>query len=142
MSDQLQGRDFYPELEFRASRSSGAGGQHVNKVATQVELLFDVSASQLLTDEEKHRIKHKLINRIDTGGLLHLSCNETRSQHQNKEKVVKRFYHMLERALKREKPRKKTKMPKSARKALRKKQEIHKEKKQNRKKIQPYKYKP
>lgn len=95
------------ELNFRTSRSSGSGGQHVNKVATRVELLFDVDDSQFLSDSQKNKIKHKLRNRINKEGILLLDCSETRSQHRNKQLVIEQFERLIREALRPPKRRKK-----------------------------------
>lgn len=123
------------ELQFRTSRSSGAGGQHVNKVSTQVELLFDVDASVFLSDTQKARIKKQLKNRINREGVLQLRCSSSRSQHRNKQLVIQYFDELITKAVKAPPRRKKVK----ARQAdpatrLRKKRE-HAEKKARRKKI-------
>ncbi|MEI7897804.1 MAG: alternative ribosome rescue aminoacyl-tRNA hydrolase ArfB [bacterium] len=97
-------RDFTPELNYSASRSSGPGGQHVNKVSTRMELRFHVASSLLLSDAEKELIGEKLANRINAAGELILVSQSERSQLQNKEKVTEKFYELLARALK---PRKK-----------------------------------
>jgi len=102
------------ELAFKAVRSSGAGGQHVNKVASKVELTFDPATSASLTEDEKTRIYKKLENRLTKEGIMIMHCEDSRSQHKNKELVVKRFLAMLERALKVPKKRKKTKPSKAA----------------------------
>lgn len=102
------------ELTFKAVRSSGAGGQHVNKVASKVELTFDPATSASLTEDEKTRIYKKLENRLTKEGIMIMHCEDSRSQHKNKELVVKRFLAMLERALKVPKKRKKTKPSKAA----------------------------
>lgn len=87
------------ELHFQFSRSGGPGGQHVNRTESQVELTFDVLASPSLTETQRGRILHKLKSYIDTRGVLHLTSQTTRSQHRNREEVVERFQHLLERAL-------------------------------------------
>lgn len=97
----------HKELKFRTSRSSGSGGQHVNKVATRVELLFDVMASQQLDEAQKQRVQQRLANRITKEGILLLECSETRSQHRNKELVTEQFDQLLAEALKAPKRRKK-----------------------------------
>jgi len=102
------------ELKFRTSRSSGPGGQSVNKVSTQVELLFDISSSGLLSEDEKITLSDKLRNRINNEGILTLKCNETRSQLKNKEIVINRFLKLLEEALKPVKERKPTKRSKAS----------------------------
>ena len=105
---QLQSRDFEKELQFQASRSGGAGGQNVNKVASKVELKFDVQNSALLTDEEKELVLQKLANRINSEGYLQVVCQTERSQLQNKELCVERFYELLRQALTQQKKRKAT----------------------------------
>ena len=97
------------ELHYKAVRSSGAGGQHVNKVATKVELHFHVDNSQGLTVEEKTRLKLKLKNRISKEGILQLQCDEARSQFKNKGLVTARFFDLLKKALAVAKKRKATK---------------------------------
>ena len=105
----LKDRGFEQEFEFQASRSGGAGGQHVNKVASKVELRFHVENSHLLSEEEKALVRQKLGNRITNEGYLQLVCQEGRSQWKNKEGCVERFYELLHQALKKEKKRKPTK---------------------------------
>ena len=97
------------ELQFKAVRSSGAGGQHVNKVSTKIELSFDIPSSNALTDFEKERLYGKLENRLTKTHILLLQCDESRSQHKNKELVIKRFLEILENELKVPKKRRKTK---------------------------------
>lgn len=102
------------ELQFKAIRSSGAGGQHVNKVSSKIELFFDLNDSQALNEEEKNRIQSKLSNRLTKESLLILNCDESRSQHKNKELVIKRFLELIENALKIPKKRKATKPSKAS----------------------------
>lgn len=102
------------ELQFKAVRSSGAGGQHVNKVSTKIELVFYVPNSDGLTDEEKEKIYLKLANRLTKEHVLLLQCDESRSQHKNKELAIKRFLFLVENALRVPKKRKKTKPTRSA----------------------------
>jgi ribosome-associated protein len=97
----------HTELNFRTSRSSGSGGQHVNKVATRVELLFDVDASVFLSPEQKVHIGQKLANRITKEGILLLDNSETRSQHRNKQLVIEQFDELIREALRPKKRRKK-----------------------------------
>ena len=122
------------EVKYRTSRSSGAGGQHVNKVSTKVELLFHVESSEILSEEQKTIITKKLKNRISNDGWLTLSCDETRSQAKNKEIVFDRFMALINEALKPVKKRKPTKPTKnSVEKRLKKKKKLS-EKKDLRKK--------
>lgn len=102
------------EVKYRTSRSSGAGGQHVNKVSTKVELVFDVNGSTILSEEQKTVIRERLKNRISKEGLMILYCDETRSQLKNKEIVFSRFIQLIEDALKPIKKRKPTKPTKSS----------------------------
>lgn len=102
------------ELQFKAVRSSGAGGQHVNKVSSKVTLTFDLNSSEALSEDEKDRIALKLSNRLTKENILLLQSDESRSQHKNKEIVIDRFLNLLENALKIPKKRKKTKPSKSA----------------------------
>jgi ribosome-associated protein len=99
------------ELKFRTSRSSGPGGQSVNKLSTKVELLFNIKDSKILKDEQKSLINERLANRINNNGLLTLSSGETRSQLKNKEIVIQRFWDLINGALKPLKLRKATKVP-------------------------------
>lgn len=88
------------ELIITFSRSSGKGGQHVNKVATKAELAFDINASECLNEEQKQLIKEKLTNKINEAGLLKLQSSESRSQLSNKENVLKKFKALIEKSLK------------------------------------------
>jgi len=104
---------FENECLFKTSRSSGKGGQNVNKTETKVGLWFDVAASALFSDEEKTLILSRLASVITDDGYLQLTCDEQRSQLQNKLLVVERAIGMLEKALVVPKPRKKTKPSKA-----------------------------
>ena len=87
------------ELHFQFSRSSGPGGQHVNRTASQVELTFDVLGSPSLIEAQRARLLSKLKSYIDTRGILHLTSQTTRSQHRNRAEVIARFTSLLQRAL-------------------------------------------
>jgi ribosome-associated protein len=87
------------ELTYRATRSGGPGGQHVNTSSSRVELAWDVGASPSLTDEQRARIQEKLANRINSEGVLLMSSSEQRSQHQNRESVTARFAELVAQAL-------------------------------------------
>lgn len=122
------------ELSFKAVRSSGAGGQNVNKVSSKVVLTFDLKNSQGLTDEEKLLVKTKLFSRLKTDAILILNCDEDRSQFRNKEIVTKRFLELVKNALLIPKERKPTKIPKSViRKRIKNKKNISEIKKNRRK---------
>jgi ribosome-associated protein len=101
------------ELKFKAVRSSGSGGQNVNKVATKVELIFNLEDSLAFSEEEKLRLFQKLSNKLTKDNNLILQCDESRSQHKNKEIVTARFLDIIQDALKRKKKRIPTKIPKS-----------------------------
>jgi ribosome-associated protein len=105
----LNERDFSSELHFSASRSSGPGGQNVNKVNTKVELRFHIASSSLLSDEEKAMLLVKLEKKINNEGELIIVSQTERSQIKNKEKVIEKFYALLTRALTPRKKRKPTK---------------------------------
>lgn len=121
------------EVDYKAVRSSGAGGQNVNKVSSKVELHFDVPTSQAFTEAEKNRILRKLQSRLTNSDELILQCDESRSQHKNKDLVTQRFLELIKAALVKPKPRKKTKPPKSAKLKRLKKKKITADKKANRK---------
>lgn len=100
-------------MQFKAVRSSGAGGQNVNKVASKVVLTFDLNASQALSDEEKLRLETKIAPRLTSENILILNCDEDRSQLKNKEIVTKRFLEIITSGLVVPKVRKATKTPRS-----------------------------
>jgi ribosome-associated protein len=93
----LDTKKIIKECSFKAVRSSGAGGQHVNKVSSKVELNFNVIDSEGISENEKNILKQKL--KLTKGGVLILQCSETRSQHKNKEIVIKRCLTLLRNSL-------------------------------------------
>ena len=101
------------ELQYKAVRSSGAGGQNVNKVSSKVVLSFDVKNSKVLSEEEKMLLEMNLATRLTNDQILILNCDEDRSQLKNKEIVTKRFLVIIEQGLHVPKIRKSTKIPKS-----------------------------
>ncbi|MDA2938197.1 aminoacyl-tRNA hydrolase [Acidobacteria bacterium AH-259-A15] len=103
------------ELKFKASRSGGPGGQNVNKVSSRVTLLFDVDESASLSSDQKTRIRKRLSNRINKEGILRIVSRQFRTQAANRKAAVQRFALLLAQALKKQKPRKKTWVPKSTR---------------------------
>ena len=100
------------ELEFSAVRSGGPGGQHANKVSSKVIVLIDIENSQALSEKEKMRLFDKLSSKLNKKNQLMLTCDESRSQHQNKQIVTKRLAALLEAALKKDKIRIRTKVRK------------------------------
>ena len=96
------------ELQFHFSRSGGPGGQHVNRTATQVELTFDVQGTTSLNEAQRARVLSKLKSAIDSRGVLHLTCQTTRSQSRNRAEVIERFQRLLRQALHVPKPRRPT----------------------------------
>ncbi len=105
------------EIDYRATRAGGPGGQHVNTSSTRVELLWNVDRSTSLNDEQRARLRLKLRKRIGEDGVLRLTSAGSRSQHQNKEDVTRRFAHLMAQALRLPKPRKKTKVPRAMKEA-------------------------
>ena len=99
------------ELQFKAVRSSGAGGQNVNKVASKAVLSWDVNASQAITAEERERILDKLASRISNEGVLQISSEADRSQLKNRTNAEKKLFRLVAQALEIEKPRKATAIP-------------------------------
>ncbi|MGB1284457.1 MAG: alternative ribosome rescue aminoacyl-tRNA hydrolase ArfB [Polaribacter sp.] len=113
------------ELKFKAIRSSGAGGQHVNKVSSKIELTFDLENSTSLSDEETALLSKKLASKLTKENILVLFCDESRSQHRNKEIIIKRFLELLSKNLVVQKKRKATKPNKaSIKKRIENKQRI------------------
>lgn len=105
------------ELTYRATRSGGPGGQHVNTSSTKVELTWNVATTPSLTDEQRARILEKLATRIDESGTLRVVAGDSRSQHQNREAATERFAELVAGALHRPKPRRRTKPPRASKEA-------------------------
>lgn len=122
------------ELNFKAVRSSGAGGQNVNKVSSKVMLSFDLQNSQGLSEEEKVYLKEKIASKLTLDDVLILNCDEDRSQFKNKTIVTKRFFEILKKGLEKPKIRKETKVPRAVKEKRLKKKASNAEIKQNRKK--------
>jgi ribosome-associated protein len=93
------------ELQFRFSRSGGPGGQHVNRSETRVELVFDVGRSPSLTEDQRLRLRLRLDRYLDGDGVMHLTASETRSQSENRARVIGRFRILLAGALRKRKRR-------------------------------------
>lgn len=92
-------KDFSKELSFKTSRSSGAGGQNVNKVETSVTVLWNVAESEFFNDDQKALIQSKLKNRINAEGFLFLTVSESRTQLMNKNKAIEKVLEIVNKSL-------------------------------------------
>ena len=101
------------ELEFSAVRSGGPGGQHANKVSSKVVVLFDIENSKALSEKERMRLLDKLSSKLNKKNQIMMTCDESRSQHKNKQIVTDRLMTLLKDALKVSKKRIPTKVGKS-----------------------------
>lgn len=122
------------ELNFKAVRSSGSGGQHVNKVASKVELSFNLLKSSVLNEAQKEILQKRLESRLTKENLLILQCAESRSQHRNKEIVTRRFLGLIKASLAKVKKRIPTKIPRAVIRKRLKNKRYTSDKKANRKK--------
>ncbi|NQX86561.1 MAG: aminoacyl-tRNA hydrolase [Flavobacteriaceae bacterium] len=127
-------QELLKECLFKAVRSSGSGGQHVNKVATKIELQFSIETSAVLRLEQKEKLKKALQYRLTKDHVLLLQCSESRSQYQNKRLVKIRFIALITAHLKSNKPRIPTKVPRAAIQKRLKKKHNQSLKKTNRRK--------
>jgi ribosome-associated protein len=103
------------ELDFAASRSSGPGGQHVNKASTRITLRFDLEATAALTPEQKALVRARLPTRISKQGILSVSAQRERSQSANRRLAVERFAELLQEALAVPADRRPTRVPRGVR---------------------------
>lgn len=103
------------ELQFRASRSSGPGGQHVNKVNTRMTLHFDIRNSPSLTVVQKSRVSQKLKTRINKDGIFYLYAHRSRSQAMNRADLLDKFCRLLREALTPQRARGETQVPERSR---------------------------
>lgn len=111
---KIKAQLFEPEFEFLTSRSSGPGGQNVNKVNSKVQLRFNILRSTILTEEEKATLLNKWCSKLDTEGNIMLQSQEKRSQIQNKALVMQKFYDLLLKAFEKKKKRIASKPSKAA----------------------------
>ncbi len=121
------------ECEFKAVRSSGPGGQHVNKTSTKVMLHWDLEVSAVFTEDQKERLRQRLACKLTTENQFVLSYDQSRSQHKNKVEVFKNLVQLLEKALVKPKKRKKTKPTLASKKRRLESKKRNSEKKANRK---------
>ena len=101
------------EINFKATRSSGPGGQHANKVSSKIELTFDLVNSKILTEEQKILLQKNIATRLTKDNILILFCGASRSQHKNKDIVIERFLQIIKNGLIIPKNRKATKPSKA-----------------------------
>ena len=125
-------RQLIEEFTFRTSRSSGKGGQNVNKVETRVEAVLDVINSQALNDAEKQMMAVRLRTRISNEGLLAVACKESRSQVRNKQLAVEALLKLVHKALTVSKRRLATKVSEGAKRQRLRDKRATKEKKSGR----------
>lgn len=104
------------ELRFEFARSSGPGGQNVNKVETKVRLLFDLCSSRSLSTEQRALIEERLATRITKAGVMHVSSQRHRTREANRRATIERFVELLADALEEQEPRVQTRVPKAVRK--------------------------
>lgn len=136
MSDTLEVNDELSiprsELEFRATRSGGPGGQHVNTSSTRIELLWNLRTSRALTDEQRERLRQRLASRTDAEGVVRVVSSEYRSQLRNREAAETRLAEMLRRALVKPRKRIPTRPSRAAREARLREKRMRSEKKRMR----------
>ena len=121
------------ELEVRATRSSGAGGQHVNKTSSRIEITWNVRESKAISDEQRAILNERLASRISADGAIRVVASEFRSQRQNRERAEARLVELVRRALTPRKKRKPTRRPRSADEARLASKKLHSKKKLERK---------
>jgi len=121
------------ELDIKASRSSGAGGQHVNKTSSRIEISWNVAKSPALSDEQREMLMNRLASRLSTEGAVRVVASEMRSQRQNRDRAEARLADLVRRALVVRKKRKPTRRPRGADEARLASKKLHSRKKRERK---------
>lgn len=121
------------ELEIRASRSSGAGGQHVNKTSSRIEISWNIANSRAITEEQRDRLLAKLASRLSDDGAIRTVASDTRSQLRNREAAERRLADAIAKALVVPKKRKPTRRPRAADEARLTEKKKHSERKRERK---------
>lgn len=133
--EEIKERELIKECIFKTARSGGAGGQNVNKVESKVELWFNISESEKLTEHEKEILLKKLKSKLEKESIIHLQEQTDRTQFKNKELIKEKFYKLILSGFKVVKPRKPTKISKAAKAKRLDNKKIKGEIKQLRKKI-------
>ena len=120
------------ELQYKATRSGGAGGQHVNTSSTRIELLWDLPGSTAVTDDERQRLHAKLAARLDSDGMVRVVASDRRSQAQNRQAADERLVALVKHALAVAKKRRPTKPTRSSKEERLAQKKRHSDKKRNR----------
>ena len=120
------------ELEMRASRASGAGGQHVNKTSSRIEIVWNLRTSRALTDDQRALLEIRLASRIAEDGSIRVVASDTRSQARNRERAEQRLGELIARSLVVQKKRRKTRRPRAANEARLTEKKKHSDKKRDR----------
>ncbi len=120
------------ELDMKTSRSSGAGGQHVNKTSSRVEISWNIVQSRALTDEQRERLTTRLASRLSEEGAIRVVASDTRSQLRNRETAERRLGETIARALVVQKRRRPTRRPRAANEARLTEKKKHSDKKRGR----------
>lgn len=120
------------ELDVRVSRASGAGGQHVNKTSSRVEIFWNIPASRVLTDEQRARLLGKLASKLTTEGSIRVVASDMRSQSRNRDLAEERLAETVRRALIVPRKRRATKPTRAAKEARLDSKKRHSDKKRKR----------
>src|SRR5205085_7510096 len=120
------------ELQYRASRAGGPGGQHVNTSSTRIELLWDIENSRAVDDVQRDRIRTRLAARLDSDGMVRVVASDRRSQQQNKEAADERLASLVRHALHVPKKRRATKPTRAAKEKRLNEKKKHSDKKKQR----------